>query len=213
AAELLDGPERERDELRLAAARNYVRAGDFGSARTIYLQLSGSSYFRTRLLAAVGYEDAGWRPGLPGAEARALLADVLGDLSADHADGGYVRALASLGRAMVFTGEADQARAAGEEALASARALGDERLLIHVLQTMLWHAFAPASIDDQLAITIELTSFARTNGDWEALGIAAVFRAGIGYRHGDPDDVSDAAADLDTAVRRSRQPLPAYMPR
>ena len=105
AAELLDGPEPEREELRFAAARSYVRAGDTAGARNLYLRLGDSHDSGVRLRAAVGYEDAIWRPGLPGADAFALLSRALDDMPADPDDPGYVRALASLGRAMAFAGD------------------------------------------------------------------------------------------------------------
>src|SRR5439155_11799000 len=80
AADLLEGPEPEREELRFAAARSYVRAGDTAGARNLYLRLSGSRDPGVRLRAAVGYEDAIWRPGLPGADACALLSRALDDM-------------------------------------------------------------------------------------------------------------------------------------
>ena len=210
AAELLDGPEPEREELRFAAARSYVRAGDTAGARNLYLRLSDSRDPGVRLRAAVGYEDAIWRPGLPGADACALLSRALDDMPADPDDPGYVRALASLGRAMAFTGDG-RAGAVGEQALEHARRLGDKRLLTHALQAMLWHAVAPDSIDDQLGVAAELAPLARESQDWEALGIAAIFRSAIAYAHADPDAWSDAVADLDRAVRGSGQPFMAYM--
>ncbi len=210
AAELLDGPEPEREELRFAAARSYVRAGDTAGARNLYLRLSDSRDPGVRLRAAVGYEDAIWRPGLPGADACALLSRALDDMPADPDDPGYVRALASLGRAMAFTGDG-RAGAVGEQALEYARRLGDKRLLTHALQAMLWHAVAPDSIDDQLGVAAELAPLARESEDWDALGIAAIFRSAIAYAHADPDAWSDAVADLDRAVRGSGQPFMAYM--
>jgi DNA-binding CsgD family transcriptional regulator len=210
AAELLDRPEPEREELRFAAARSYVRAGDTAGARKVYLRLSDSGDPGVRLRAAVGFEDAIWRPGLPGADARALLSRALDDTPADPDDPGYVRALASLGRAMAFTSDG-RAAAVGEQALEYARRLGDKQLLIHALQAMLWQAVAPDSIDDQLGTAAELAPLARESEDWEALGIAAIFRSAIAYAHADPDAWSDAVADLDRAVRGSGQPFMAYM--
>ena len=210
AAELLNGPESEREELRFAAARSCVRAGDTAGARNLYLQLGDSRDPGVRLRAAVGYEDAIWRPGLPGADACALLRRALDDMPADPDDPGYVRALASLGRAMAFVGD-DRARRVGEQALEFARRLGDKRLLIHALQAMLWHAVTPGSTDGQLCVAVELAPLARESEDWEALGIAAIFRAAIAYAHADPDTWSDAVADLDRAVRGSGQPLMVYL--
>jgi DNA-binding CsgD family transcriptional regulator len=210
AAELLDGPESEREELRFAAARSHVRAGDTAGARNLYLRLSDSRDPGVRLRAAVGYEDATFRPGLPGADACGLLSRALDDMPADPDDPGYVRALASLGRAMAFTGDG-RARQVGEQALEYARRLGDKRLLTHALLAMMWQPVAPGSSDHWLAVAAELSPLARESEDWEALGIAAAFRAVIAYARADPDAWSDAVADLDRAVRGSGQPLLAYL--
>src|SRR5208337_1978949 len=210
AAELLDGPESECEDLRFAAARSHVRAGDTAGARNLYLRLSDSRDPGVRLRAAVGYEDAAFRPGLPGADACALLSRALDDMPADPDDPAYVRALASLGRAMAFTGDS-RARRVGEQALEYARRLGDKRLLTHALLTMMWQPVAPGSTDHWLALAAELAPLARESEDWEALGIAANFCAVIAYAHADPDAWSDAVADLDRAARGSGQPLLAYL--
>lgn len=211
AADLMDGPEPDREELRLAAAHSHVRAGDFTSARSVYLKLTDSGDPRIRLRAAVGYEDAGWRPGRPGADACALLTHALDDVPSDPTDAGYVWALASLGRAMAFTADADQARAVGEEALAYARKLGDERLLTHALQAMLWHSVVSGGIGRWTAAADELARLARGSGEWAALGMAAVFQSGFAYMHSDLDAWAGAHADLDRAVRVSGQPFLAYL--
>jgi DNA-binding CsgD family transcriptional regulator/tetratricopeptide (TPR) repeat protein len=210
AAELLDGPEPEREELRFAAARSYVRAGDFAGARTLYGRLGDSRDPGVRLRAAVGYEDATWRSGLSGAKACALLRRALDDVPADPDDPRYVRALASLGRAMAFTGDG-QASPVGEQALEFARRLGDKRLLTHALLAMLWQPVALGSTDRLLALAGELAPLARESEDWEALGIAAINRAVTAYVQADLDAWSDAVADLDRAVRGSGQPLMACL--
>jgi DNA-binding NarL/FixJ family response regulator len=215
AADLSDGPESQREELRFAAARCHVRAGDFADARSLYLHLSASRDPGVRLRAAVGYEDAGWRPGLPGGDACALLTRALDAVPADPTDAGYVWALASLGRALAFTGDADRARALGEQALEYARRLGDDALLIHALETMMWHAAASESIVRSVEATSawagELTRLADAHGYWDSLGTAAVFRGVIAYLHADRAAWADAVADLDRSVRGGGQPFMAYM--
>jgi DNA-binding CsgD family transcriptional regulator len=211
AADLSDGPEPEREELLFAAARSHLRAGDFASARRLYLRLSESTDHRARLRAAVGYEDAGWRAGLPGDDALARLGRALDEVPADPADPEYVWARASLGRALAFTGAAEPARTVGDAALAWARRLDDPRLLTHVLQTLLWHAVGPESVDGQRVVAEELSRLAQASGDWEALGHAAVFRSAIGYVTCDPSSWADAVADLDRAVRGTGQPFLAYL--
>jgi len=210
AADLTEGPESECEELRFAAARSHVRAGDFAHARTLYQQLSESRDPAVRLRAAVGYEDATWRPGLQGADACALLTRALDGVPADPDDEEYVRALVSLGRAMAFTGKADQARAVGVQALEYARRIGSQRLIIHALQAMGWHA-RPGSFE--LDLLTELTQRVRETEDWEALGTAAVHRTGFAYARADPAAWDDATADLDLAARKTGQPFIAYMRR
>ena len=123
---------------------------------------------------------------------------------------GYARALASLGRAMAFAADG-RARRVGEQALSFARRLGDKRLLSHALVAMMFQPIAPGSTDHWLALAAELAPLARESEDWEALGIAAGFRAAIAYVHADPDAWSDAISDLDRAVRGSGQPFLAHL--
>lgn len=54
----------DRAKLNLWAAANHMRAGDFARARAIYERISAIEDPLIRLEAAVGYEDASWRPGL-----------------------------------------------------------------------------------------------------------------------------------------------------
>jgi len=76
---------------------------------------------------------------------------------------------------------------------------------------MMFQPIAPGSTDHWLALAAELAPLARESEDWEALGIAAEFRAAIAYVHADPDAWSDAISDLDRAVRGSGQPLLAHL--
>jgi len=55
---------------------------------------------------SIGYENAAWRPGLPGTRARALLAHALEGVPEDLDDPHYVRALASLGISALLVGAA-----------------------------------------------------------------------------------------------------------
>jgi DNA-binding CsgD family transcriptional regulator/tetratricopeptide (TPR) repeat protein len=210
AAELLEGPEAEREELRFAAARSHVRAGDFAAARELYLRIGESGDPGVRLRAAIGYEDAAFRPGLPGDDACALLSRALDDVPADPDDPGYVRALASLGRAMAFTGDS-RGRPVAEQAMEYARRLGDKRLLSQAMLAMMWQPVAPGSPDRWLALAAELAPLAREVEDWEALGISANWRAATAYAQTDPDAWSGAVADIDLAARSSGQPLLAFL--
>ena len=211
AADLAGGSDPNREELWFDAADAYVRAGDFASARTQYLRLTDSRDPRVRLRAAIGYENAAWRPGLPGTQARALLAHALEGVPEDLDDPRYVWALASLGRATSFTGDAERSRRLADLALGAARRLGDRQLLRHALGTMMWQRARPDSVGGHLELATELTPLAREAQDWFALGTAAVFRCAIAYIHADRAAWTEAAADLELSVRGSGQPFIAFM--
>ena len=213
AADLTDGPDSDREELLLCAADSHVRAGDFASARTLYLRLTGSGESRVRLRAAIGYENAAWRPGLPGTEACALLAHALEGVPEDLDDPRYVRALASLGRATAFTGDVERSRQLAGLALEHARRLGNGQLLVHALETMMWQRAVPETVGQHLALAAELGPLAKAVQDWSALGTAAVFSSAIAYIGGDRAAWAAATADLDLAVRGSGQPFVAFMRR
>src|SRR5580693_6055002 len=213
AADLAGGSDPNREELWFDAADAYVRAGEFASARTHYLRLTDSRDPRVRLRAAIGYENAAWRPGLPGTQARALLAHALEGVPEDLEDPRYVWALASLGRATSFTGDAERSRRLADLALGAARRLGDRQLLRHALGTMMWQRAGPDSVGGHLELATELTPLAREAQDWFALGTAAVFRCAIAYIHADRAAWTAAAADLELAVRGSGQPFIAFMHR
>jgi DNA-binding CsgD family transcriptional regulator len=213
AADLTDGPDSDREELLFRAADSHVRAGDFASARTLYLRLTGSGESRARLRAAIGYENAAWRPGLPGTEACALLAHALEGVPEDPDDPRYVRALASLGRATAFTGDVERSRQLADLALEYARRLGDRPLLVHVLETMMWQRAVPATIGRHLALAAELGPLAKAVQDWSALGSAAIFSSTIAYIVGDRAAWGAAIADGDLAVRGSGQPFIVFVRR
>jgi len=213
AADLTDGPDSDREELLLSAADSHVRVGDFASARTLYLGLTRSGDSRVRLRAAIGYENAAWRPGLPGTEACALLAHALEGVPEDPDDPRYVWALASLGRATAFTGDVERSRQLADLALEHARRLGDRQLLVHALETMMWQRAVPETVGHHLALAAELGPLAKSVQDWSALGTAAVFSSAIAYISGDRAAWAAATVDLDLAVRGSGQPFITFMRR
>ena len=75
-----------------------------------------------RLEAAVGYEEANWRPGLVEFEGGRPAGFGAGIVRAATDDPRYVRALGSFGRALAFAGEAARAREVGADAIERARA-------------------------------------------------------------------------------------------
>lgn len=195
-----------RAEMQFASAANWVRAGHFPSARTTYDLLATTAEPSMRLLAAMGYEDANWRPGRPDARAVDLLSAALDDSGLDSTDPQYVNALGSLGRALTFAGERDRARDVGRRAIELARNLGDDATLVHALATSLWHGITPDMAAPQLQRTIELTGLAERAGDDETIGTAANFLAMVSYMSGDPDNLERALSDLQRVSQAIGQP-------
>src|SRR5262249_12565099 len=128
-------------------------------------------------------------------------------------DPSYVWALASLGRATAFTGNVERSRELTEQALHHARRLGDEQVLRHALEAMMWQHAEPQNVGRHLALAAELGRLAKAAGDWTALGTAAVFSCAIAYLHADRAAWVTATADVDLAVRGSGEQFLAFMRR
>lgn len=201
----------DRSSLLFAAGANHLRAGDFARARGIYERLATVPDPKVRLRAAMGYEDANWRPGLANTKAADLLASALSDSDLDRSDSQYLWALGSLGRALAFAGETDRARALGSHAIAAAEDSGDAPTVMHALKTSLWHGLGPEMADVQLARATRLCAMAREAEDFDTLGSAAYFRAMAAYVRGDPSALDEAAAHGRIAAERNAQPFFSYV--
>ncbi|MGY1666673.1 ATP-binding protein [Geodermatophilus sp. SYSU D00696] len=202
----------ERSRLVLAAAGSHLLAGDFARARAVAERVAtdaGSS--AERLAGAVAYEDASWRPGLPGHRAVELLVDALAGIEPDPTDPRYVRGLASLGRAMAFTGATAEAGALGRRAVRLAREQGDDDLLAHALQASLWNGLRPKDAPDKLARAGELSRLADRTGALGHLGPAAYYRGVISYLQGEPVALAQAHDDLVRMARATGQTFFDYM--
>ena len=197
----------ERARTNLDAAANYVRAGHFSHARGIYERLSAIDDRLIRLEAAVGYEDANWRPGLAASKAADLLASALESCGLDVDDPRYVHALASFGRALAFAGETARAGEVGILAIEHARTVNDPRVIEHALETSLWHGLTPEMSDVQLERTAELSRMALALRDYQALGSASHFRAMVSYQAGRPDELAASETELQRSVQACGQPF------
>lgn len=182
----------ERTRLLLAAGSNQVRAGQFERARTTYDQLASSGDPRTRLAAAMGYEDASWRPGRIGARSADLLMEAMEATALPVDDPHYIAALASLGRALTFAGEAARAERVGARAIELAEEHGDEALRSHARLTSLWHGLQPDRAHTQLARAAEVVQRARAMGDQDMLQSSSYFWAMASYVLGRPDQLRAA---------------------
>lgn len=200
------GPQ-DRARLNFGAAQNHVRAGDFARGRIIYERNSAMDDPLIRLEAAIGYEDASWRPGLADAKAADLLAAALEACGLSTEDPRYVQALASFGRALAFTGETARAREIGSRAIDRARDIDDPKAILHALHASLWHGLSPEMSDIQLERSAELLRGLQTARDYVALGSASHFRALVSYVVGRPDDLAASSVELQRAVQACGQPF------
>ncbi|HTQ16021.1 ATP-binding protein [Mycobacterium sp.] len=196
----------DRAGMNFGAAANHVRAGDFARARAIYERVSATDDPITRLEAAVGYEDASWRPGLADSKAADLLASALETCGLSTDDPRYIHALGSFGRALAFAGESARAREISDRAIRFARSADDPAVLQHALMTSLWH-LTPDMCDLQEERSSELLRAAQARRDYDALGAAAHFRAMVSYLVGRPRELTESAAEMQRSVQACGQPF------
>ena len=210
AAELTDD-DAQRAELNLAAARSHLLGGDFARARALAERTASGAAPTDRLQAAILYEAASWRPGLPGHRAVELLSGALAAGPPDEDAPLRIRAQASLGRACAFTGDTESARELGTAAIGRARLSGDDGLLAHALQASLWHGLRPHDVPDKLARATELSALANRTGDLGHLGPAAYYRGVISYLLGDSAGWASAQHDLVQMSQGTGQGFFEYM--
>ena len=204
-----DGP--PRVELLSAAARCHMHAGHFPTARQIYDDLSADENPRVRLLAAIGHEDASWRPSENGQRSLAMLNEARRAAALNDDDPLNILALASMGRAASFTGDRRQARELGEEALQQARTSGDDRLTAHALGATLWQGMTPELAPLLLARALEMHEIALRLGDDDHLGPAAFHRGAFAYIVGDEPAWNSAQRDLTEIALSRGQPFFRYV--
>ncbi|GAA1477759.1 hypothetical protein GCM10009623_22050 [Nocardioides aestuarii] len=200
-----------RVELLSAAARCHLQAGHFPTARHIYEDLGTDKNPRVRLLAAIGHEDASWRPSHNGQRSMAMLSEARRAAALDEGDPLSIRALASMGRAASFTGDRAQARRLGDKALHLARASGDDELTAHALGATLWQGLTPDLAPTLLARALEMNEIGSRLGDDDHLGQAAFHRGAFAYIVGDQPAWSNAQRDLTEIALSRGQPFFRYV--
>lgn len=118
--------------------------------------------------AALGYEEANWRPGLPGGTACQLLRDAVSAI--DAGDSALrARLLSALTRALIFTGDVHQSAQVQAKAVAVARRMGEPALLAGALRAGLSARWRPEHLHARLAAAREVAALAKQAGDWDML--------------------------------------------
>jgi tetratricopeptide (TPR) repeat protein len=208
AARVLPADRAKTDQLLLAAADSHLLAGDFPEARRIYREVTSSSDDHAALRAAIGYENASWRPGLEGREALEMLTAALDTVDPDPTDPVYVRALASRGRAHAFCGEMREAGRVSSRALELARRLADDNLVAEALAASLLQAM---TVHGSIALhhqrAVELRRIALETRDFDKLGPAGAYRALASYMGGELAGWYAGLEDMRLVVAKTGQPF------
>jgi DNA-binding CsgD family transcriptional regulator/tetratricopeptide (TPR) repeat protein len=185
-----------RGEALLELGEANHRGGRSADALDAFRQATGVARARddASLLAraAIGFEDAWWRPGLVERDAIDLLeeaAEALGDEETPL----RVMVLAGLSRSLARAGQHARASMVQAGAVAMARRLGDRRLLAIVLTRSGWQLHTPGR-DQVLAQLAEARELAEGLGDVQFRS-EAVFWLGM---------ACVAMGDLTAAVREVR---------
>lgn len=208
ATRMLGSDIEQREELLLKAARCQLRSGDFADARRLYRGAHGSSDVTTSLKAAIGFEDASWRPGHHGQEALDLLVSSLERFTPDPTDHDYIRAITALGRAHTFTGRLEDADRIGTTALDMARDTGDEALIGEALIACLLQVMTSPGIDPaSFQRASELREIAHRSREFDRLGPAGAYAARASYMAGDIGGWYAGWSDIQTATAKTAQPF------
>jgi DNA-binding CsgD family transcriptional regulator/tetratricopeptide (TPR) repeat protein len=181
----IDDPRRRAEtQLELGTAR--FRAGRSGEALEAFQSAAqiGRDLGDAELLAtaAIGVEDACWRPGITDQGAVELLQEASRTLGG--ADSTLrVMLLAGLLRAHAFAGDYPASEAAQRQAIDLARHLGDETALATVLTRSYWTRLEGGNMQETLEMLLEARNLAHGVGDtglqaeamgWRVAGLISI---------------------------------------
>jgi DNA-binding CsgD family transcriptional regulator len=206
-----DPRRRAETQLELGAARFRAGRSDdamkaFRAAAQIARELGDVHMLAT---AAVGFEEACWRPGITDAGAVELLEEASFALG-DEVSELRVMLLAGLGRARTFVGDHAASVDVREQATAMARRLDDRRGLATVLMRSYW-----SRADDRLEETLDMLSeaceLAAGLGDSELRAEAMEWRVAGLMSLGDLDRAMREQAAVHAMAERLRQPFTIHV--
>jgi DNA-binding CsgD family transcriptional regulator/tetratricopeptide (TPR) repeat protein len=189
-----------------AAANRAGRTGDALVAFTAVAEIARTTDEPALLAAAaVGYEDACWRPGLVTSGAVERLEEGLAALGEGDQQL-RIDLLAGLGRALGFQGQPDRAAIVRENAVALSRASGDRRGLARVLVRSYWLR-GSTPLAEILAMLTEARDIASELGDWETETEAAGWRVPTLVALCDLEAAQAEVGLLEAMAGHTRQPF------
>jgi DNA-binding CsgD family transcriptional regulator/tetratricopeptide (TPR) repeat protein len=196
----------ERGAVRFRSGRSDDAMASFRAAAQIARGLGDAHMLAT---AAIGFEEACWRPGITDAGAVELLEEAslaLGDEDSEL----RVILLAGLGRAHAFLGDYAQSARVRERATAMARRLDDRRGLATVLMRSYWSR-GDGSLEETLDMLAEARELAEGIGDNELLADAMAWRVAGLIALGDLDTAGRELAATHAMALRLRQPFTLHV--
>lgn len=189
----------------LEAANQHLRAASFRQARDVYARVTESVDPVRMARAALGFEDASWRPGHLGAEAVAKLRTAAHRLSAAADPVLELQVRSALGRALAFTGLVGEAERIGDEAVADAYRIGTQRVIATtLLNRHLYHADSRGILVEDARRILDLTSGLN---DPDLIAQASFILGSTGYALGSRSDWDRARDELANASMVSSQPF------
>jgi DNA-binding CsgD family transcriptional regulator len=177
-----------RCELLNALGEAHTRAGEYLLAQTAFEQAAqlalGTGCAAELARAALGYETATWCPGMPGIVAARLLREALNAIGTDDLPL-TARLLSALARALIFSGEEDQAMKVYEQALSNARRSGDPLILASTLLATLNARWQHERVSERIAGAAEAVQLAAATGNRSLMFEAAAWPMFDSFELGD----------------------------
>ncbi|HXD42933.1 MAG TPA: AAA family ATPase [Ramlibacter sp.] len=160
--------------------------------------------------AALGFETASWCPGMPGVMAARLLREALnavgtGDLPI------MARLLSALARALIFSGEEQQAMKVHEQALSIARRSGDPLIIASTLVATLTARWQHERASERMANAAEAFQLAAAAGNRSLMFEAASWRMFDCFELGDMAGWLEHIAEYEQGAEELREPFLRYV--
>ena len=202
-----------RAEAQLELGTAYFRAGAsldslaaFRVAADVARELGDGELFAR---AAVGFEDACWRPGISDAGALELLEEASSELAPVDSPL-RVRLLAGLARALDFQGDHARAAVVRESAVSMGRRLDDRLGVATTLMRSYWSR-GQTTLDEILAMLTEARDLAGALVDLELQAEAMEWRVAALMGLGQIDAAARELAVVHELVNRTRQPFMVHV--
>jgi DNA-binding CsgD family transcriptional regulator len=160
--------------------------------------------------AAISFEEATWRPGLPGGAAVHVLEMALETLG-EQDSVLCARVLSSLARALIFSGAQERGIVAGRAAIAMARRLGDTSALLVALKAVLHTTMGPALLLERLTYATEMLRIAQQTQETEKAIQSYFWRIICLLEVGDIPGVDTEVEALTQLAEELKQPFYQYL--